>query len=223
MQLLERRPDIRASERQLAAANARIGVATANLFPRIAITGGLGWQGQGLGVGPTINNFIWSAGPSAYFPLLDLGTLDSLVQVQDLRTQELLADYHRTLLNAFEEVDDAITNDAAQRERLRHLDDAVVASKRAYDLASDRYDRGLTDQLNVVDAESQLYELQNQYEIARQDVILQSIALYKALGGGWENYQVIPPLRAPLPAILATAKQIADAAGLQTREKTGHN
>ncbi|HYM02971.1 MAG TPA: efflux transporter outer membrane subunit, partial [Stellaceae bacterium] len=78
LDLLRRRPDIRESERQLAASTARIGVAIADLFPRLSLTGGLGFQGQGLGKTPVTNKFIWSAGPSAYWPFLDFGTLDAL-------------------------------------------------------------------------------------------------------------------------------------------------
>ena len=101
--LIRRRPDIREAEWQLAGATARISVATANLFPRVAITAGAGGQGQGLGVTPVINQSIWSAGVIATVPLLDFGTLDALVNVADLRTRELLINYKRTVLNAVQE------------------------------------------------------------------------------------------------------------------------
>ena len=202
--LLRRRPDIRQAERELAASTARIGAAEADLFPRVGITAGAGLQGQGLGRHPQESSFIWSAGPSAYWPLLDFGTLDALIDIQDLRTHEQLLNYKRTVLSAVEEVENAISGYDAEQNRLANLSDALVASKRAVTLASERYDRGLTDFLNVLDAERQLYELQDQYAVAQETVVLQFISLYKGLGGGWEDYQTIPDIRRPQPAIVAT-------------------
>jgi NodT family efflux transporter outer membrane factor (OMF) lipoprotein len=208
LDLIRRRPDIREAERELAGATARIGVATANLFPRVAITAGAGSQGQGLGVTPVVNQSIWSAGVLATWPLLDFGTLDALVDVADLRTHELLVNYKRTVLNAVQEVDSAISSYAAQQDRLRNLGDALAASQRAVSLASQRYDRGLTDYLNVVDAERQEYDLAQQYAAAQVAVADEFVALYKGLGGGWENYQSIPPIRQPQPAIVAAFRRV---------------
>ncbi len=201
--LLRRRPDIREAERKLAAATARIGVATADLFPRVDLLGSLGVQGQGLGRVPVEEKSIWSFGPAAYWPALDFGTLDSLVEVQDLRTRELLYAYRRLVLVAVEEVDDAVSNYTAQRQRLASLNDAVTASQAAVRLASQRYERGLTDFLNVLDAQRQLYELEDQYAVAQESVVVEYIALYKALGGGWEHFQNIPSIRHPQPAVIA--------------------
>jgi NodT family efflux transporter outer membrane factor (OMF) lipoprotein len=208
LDLIKRRPDIREAERQLAGATARIGVATANLFPRVAIAAGAGGQGQGLGVTPVVNKSIWSAGVLATWPLMDFGTLDALVDVADLRTHELLVNYKRTVLNAVQEVDNAISAYAAQQDRLRNLGDALAASQRAVSLASQRYDRGLTDYLNVVDAERQEYELAEQYAAAQVAVADQFVALYKGLGGGWEQYQSIPPIRQPQPAVVAAFRRV---------------
>ena len=208
VELLRRRPDIREAERELAASTARIGVATANLFPRVALLGAYGFQGQGLGRVPVTNKMIWSLGPSLYWPALDFGVLDSIVEYQDLRTQELLYSYQRTVLQAVEEVDNAIGNYIAQRDRLDRLNAAVDASRRALELATQGYQGGFTDYLNVLDAQRQLYDLQDQQAIAQQVVALQYIALYKALGGGWENYQNIPPIRQPQPALIAAGREV---------------
>lgn len=204
IELLRRRPDIREAEQQLAASTARVGQAEANLFPRVGVTAGVGMQGQGLGRIPVRNSFLWSVGPTAYWPLLDFGTLDAMTDLQDLHTHELLVNYKRMILNAVTEVENAISGYDAEQNRLTDLATALAASKRAVTLASQRYDRGLTDFLNVLDAERQLYDLQDQYALAQQTVILQYIALYKGLGGGWENYQKIPPIHQPQPAIIAT-------------------
>jgi NodT family efflux transporter outer membrane factor (OMF) lipoprotein len=210
--LLRRRPDIRQVERELAASTARIGVATANLFPRVAISGAFGFQGQGLGQTPVSEKSIWSLGPTAYWPLLDFGVLDSIVEFQDLRTQELLAAYRRAVLLAVEEVDNAISNYTAQRDRLDRLNDAVAASERAVSLATQRYDRGLTDFLNVLDAQRQLYDLQDQQAVAQQSVVVQYIMLYKALGGGWQPFPNVPDIRHPLPAVIAAGREALNGA-----------
>jgi NodT family efflux transporter outer membrane factor (OMF) lipoprotein len=208
LDLLRRRPDIRQAERELASNTALIGARIADLFPRLAVTAGAGLQGQGMGRPPVGNTFIWSAGPAAYWPLLDFGALDALIEIQDLRTHEALVNYRKTIVNAVEEVDDALSAYSAQQDRLQNLTDALAASQRAVTLANQRYNRGLTDFLNVTDAERQLYELQDQYAIAQEDVVVQCIAIYKGLGGGWESYQQIPPIRRPLPAIAATLRQV---------------
>ncbi|HVS40423.1 MAG TPA: efflux transporter outer membrane subunit, partial [Gemmataceae bacterium] len=215
--LLRRRPDIREAERQLAASTARIGVATADLFPRVALTGAYGFQGQGLGRTPDSAKMIWSLGPTAYWPLLDFGTLDSIVEVQDLRTQELLYNYRRSILLAVEEVDNAISNYNAQRDSLDQLNSAIIASQRAVTLATEQYRTGLTPYLDVVDAQRQLYALQDEQAVAQESVIVQYVALYKALGGGWEPFQSVPPIRNPRPAVIA-----AGAAALQPNPSTNH-
>jgi NodT family efflux transporter outer membrane factor (OMF) lipoprotein len=210
---LRRRPDIRQAERDLAAATARIGVATAQLFPDVALTGAVGAQGQGLGVNPAVNKFIWSAGPQLYLPLLDFGTLDSLIDIADLRAHEQLVAYKQTILQAVEDVDDGIANYAAAKARIGDLRDALAASERAVTLASGRYERGLTDFLNVLDAERQEYDLEDQYAASRQDLAAQYVLLCRGLGGGWEDYQAIPAVRSPDPALIAAFHRLLSPEG----------
>lgn len=201
--LLKRRPDIQEAERKIAVANATIGVATAALFPEIALSGAAGVQGQGLGRSPATNTFIWSVGPSAYWPILDFGTLDAQIENATFQRQEQLVNYRKTVQEAVREVDDSISNYASQQDRLTRLNEAVNASERAVALAAERYDRGLTDYLNVLDAERENFSLKDQFIAARTQAGVQLIGLYKALGGGWEHFQNIPPIRQPQPAILA--------------------
>ena len=141
-------------------------------------------------------------------PLLDFGRIDSMIMLEDFRTRELFYNYQRTVLGAVEEVDDSLNRYAAERDRLNQLEKAVVASKRAVELATGRYDRGLIDFLNVLDAQRQLFNLQDQFTVAQEAEVVQFVALYKSLGGGWENYQDIPPLRNPLPAVLELGSQV---------------
>jgi len=201
LDLLQRRPDIREAERQLAAATARIGVATANLFPHVMLSGGLGTQSAGIGAQ---GSHIWAFGPSVYWPLLDFGALDALVGIADLQAHERFVAYKKTVVDAVQDADTAIANFQAQEQRLTSLTDAIDASQRAVELAQQRYDRGLTDFLNVVDAERQQYDLEDQYTASQQSAADAFIYLYKALGGGWESYQHIPAIRRPEPAVMAS-------------------
>ncbi len=209
--LLRRRPDIRQAERTMASANASIGMATANLFPTVMFTAGFGAQGgDPTGKPPHISNPIWSAGPGGYWPFLDFGRLDALINIQEFKEHEAIINYKRTILTAVAEVDDAIKQYRAQQQRQRDLANALAQSRRAVDLATERYERGLTDFLNVLDAQRQEYEIEDQSAIAQQAVVVQYIALYKALGGGWELYDVLPLIPEPQPAVVATVRRLTN-------------
>lgn len=203
LELLRRRPDIREAERELAGATARIGVATADLFPSIALTGAVGFQKQSLAGSPVLGQHIWSAGLAAAWPLLDFGQLDAQVEIADLQTRALLVSYKQTIQAAVRDVDTDLELYSAQQLSLSKLGTALVASQRAVTLANERYRRGLTDYLNVVDAEREEYDIEEQYADAQAAAADQFIALYRSLGGGWENYQALPPIHRPEPAIIA--------------------
>jgi NodT family efflux transporter outer membrane factor (OMF) lipoprotein len=203
--LLRRRPDIVEAERQLASATAQIGVATANLFPQVAVTASAGRQ---TGVSPFLISPIWSVGPAFAVPLLDFGRLDAAVERADYRGRELLFAYKQTVLNAVREVDTAIDAYAAQQNSLRRLAEALSAARRALTLANERFDRGLTDSLNVIDAQRQEYAIEEQYVLAQQSAAADLVSLYKSLGSGWEDYQVFPPIRRPLPAVAAAFRSL---------------
>jgi NodT family efflux transporter outer membrane factor (OMF) lipoprotein len=205
--LLERRPDIQQAERQLASATARIGVATANLYPQVGLVGSIGAQAQGWGTTPAMGSHIWSFGPYALWPVLDFGALDAQVDVARLKRRAELLNYRRTILNAVQEVDTALDAYTAQQNRLESLGDALVAAQRAAELATERYNRGLTDYLNVVDAERELYDIQQEYAQAQVAEGEQFVQLYRGLGGGWENYQSVPDIRRPQPAIIAAFRR----------------
>jgi len=208
LDLIRRRPDIREAEWDLAGSTARIGIATANLFPQLSLTAGLGHQEQGLGYKPALSQRIWSAGYSAVFPLLDFGTLDAFADIADLQAHEQLVRYKLTVQRAVQELDTAMAGFLAQQDRLRFLGDAVIASQRATSLATERYDRGLTDFLNVVDAQRQEYDLEGQYAFTQMTVDEQFIGVYRALGGGWEQYAGPPAIRTPQPAIVAMFRRL---------------
>jgi NodT family efflux transporter outer membrane factor (OMF) lipoprotein len=211
--LLKRRPDIQQAERELAAATARIGVATAGLFPDASVSASIGSQSQGWGTAPTVGRHIWSFGPGAIWPLLDFGALDAQVEMADYAAKASLAHYRQTILNAVEQVDSSIDAYEAQEYRMQKLGDALAAAQRAVDLATARYDRGLTDFLNVVDAEREFYDLQEQYAEAQVSQGEQFVQLYKSLGGGWQDYRTVPKIRAPQPAIVAAFRSILQGNG----------
>jgi len=172
------------------------------------VTASVGAQQQGFGRVPVIGQHIWAAGPAALWPLLDFGQLDAQVQIADLQARALLVSYKKTIQGAVSEVDSALDAYAAQQDSLMRLSDALMASQRALTLANERYERGLTDFLNVVDAERQEYEIEQEYTLAQVVVAEQFVALYRALGGGWQSYQALPPIRRPLPAVVALFREV---------------
>ena len=209
LDLLKRRPDVLQAERELAANTARIGVATADLFPQVALVGSIGAQRGTLAAnGRTVGQHVWSFGPSALWPLLDFGAIDAEVDIADLEAQRSLVTYRQTILNAVEEVDAALDAYGAEQARLQNLSGAVVAAQRAVDVATERYNRGLTDFLNVVDAQRQLYDIQGQYVAAQQAQAEQFVRLYRSLGGGWEHFEQVPDIRRPQPAVLAAFRRL---------------
>jgi NodT family efflux transporter outer membrane factor (OMF) lipoprotein len=208
LDLLRRRPDIAQAERQLAGATARIGVATADLFPTLAVTGAAGFQRQALGIDPLLSDHIWSAGIAAAWPLLDFGALDAQVESADLIARALLINYKKTIQQAVREVDSSLERFSADQASLEKLGVALQASQRAVTLANERYRRGLTDFLNVVDAEREEYDIEEQYSEAQVTTAEEFIALYRGLGGGWENYQELPPVHRPEPAIIAAFQRV---------------
>jgi NodT family efflux transporter outer membrane factor (OMF) lipoprotein len=205
--LLQRRADIQQAEFEIGAATARMGSAIADLFPRVAVTSAVGGQGGPRAATGTPITFIGGIGPAFYWPVLDFGTLDARVEVADYRAREALLHYKANVLSAVREVDQAISGYNAEQSRLASLARARSAAIDAVKLSSERYDRGLTDYLNVLDAERQQFELEVQYVIAQRMAGVQLVALYKALGGGWENYQAVSPIRIPEPAIAAAARE----------------
>jgi NodT family efflux transporter outer membrane factor (OMF) lipoprotein len=209
LDLLRRRPDIQVAERELAASTARIGVAAGNLFPSVALTASIGFEHQGWGATPqSISQHIWSVGPGAAWPLLDFGALDAQLQVADLKTRAQLTDYKKVIEAAVQQVDTVLSAYAAEQQSLTSLGVALTASRRAVTLATERYNRGLTDFLNVVDAQREEYTIEDEYAQTQVAACEQFVALYRSLGGGWQNYQDLPPITKPLPAVVAAFREV---------------
>ncbi len=182
--MLRRRPDIRAVERSLAAATARIGVATADLFPRVTFVGTVGLQADtfaGLGKNGADT---WSFGPRITWAALDLGHVHARIKAADARAEARLALYERTVLTALEETEDAVVDFGHEQSRQRFLQASALASQQAVDLAHQRYDAGATDFLSVLDTERTLLEAQDRLAASQTRTATALVAVYKALGGG---------------------------------------
>jgi NodT family efflux transporter outer membrane factor (OMF) lipoprotein len=206
--LLRRRPDVRQAEAQLVAANARLGVATARLYPRIYLMAAAGFQGQEYNQDPHVSRGIWSVAPAFNWPLLDFGTVDAAVQAQDQATRAQAAHFRKVVLMAIADVDNNLTNYDAERRRLDSLGRAVSDGQRALDLATQRYNRGIIDYLNVLDAQRTLFALKDEQAISEDFAVSDFVTVCQTLGGGWEGFPPPPPLKRPLPALLATVRDL---------------
>jgi NodT family efflux transporter outer membrane factor (OMF) lipoprotein len=185
--LLRRRPDVRRAERQLAAATANIGVQTAELFPKFSLTGVGGFQSFSAGDWFTGGSKYWSAGPSVTWRILDLGHVRSQIQTANTQAQQSLAMYDKAVLTSLEDVENALVAYSKEQARHRSLQEAVDASRSAVEISTELYKNGLTSFLSVVDAERSLYQAEDELVQSGRTVTVNLVALYKALGGGWQT------------------------------------
>lgn len=204
-ELLRRRPDIRRAERELAAQTARVGVAVANFFPKFYLTGSFGPQTSDIREMLNSDSLTWSAGPGMRWPLIDFALVGEL-RVQELRAQQALLNYRQTLLVALREVEDAIAAYNGQSDKSAQLERAADAARAATRLSMIRYETGLVDYLNVIDALRSQYEIEDAAALARQQLVENFVQLYRAMGGGWERFtkplpdaRLIPPAVTQLP------------------------
>jgi NodT family efflux transporter outer membrane factor (OMF) lipoprotein len=185
--LLRRRPDIRRAERELAAATARIGVSTAELFPKFSLTGVFGFQADDLDKLPHNSSNFWSIGPTVRWPILNFKRILASIQFSKAVREETLALYERSVLLSLEEVENSLVNLSQEKRRIEALGEAVRSNELAVELARERYISGFQSYLAVIDAQSALYTAQDELAQSRQNLTLAFVALYKALGGGWLN------------------------------------
>jgi len=184
--LLHQRPDLRRLERQLAAATARSGVATAELFPRFFLTGAAGVQSAQASDLIDAGSRFWSLGPGLQWPVFSAGRLRQNVKAADARTEQALLRYEQGIRLTLEEVENALVVFGREQDRRKELSDSEVASRRAAVLANERYRGGLVDFLDVLEAERTLLAAQDSLAVSDQMLGQQLVRLFKALGGGWE-------------------------------------
>ncbi len=185
--LLRRRPDIRRSEAQIHAATALIGVATADLFPKVSLTGSLGLESQQLLSITSAANRFWGFGPTVSWPVFDAGKIFSNIKVQDELTQQALLTYQKTVLIAMQDVDNALVAYGKEQEHRAALAQAVTANRKAVDVSKTLYANGQTDFLNVLTAQGSLFSSETALVQSEQNLDQDMVALYKALGGGWQD------------------------------------
>ncbi len=184
--LLRRRPDIRVAERTLAAATARIGVVTADLYPRVTVLGSVGLQAGAFLDIASGGSSTFSIGPRIFWAAFDLGRVRQRINAADARTEAALAQFEQRVLLALEETENALVDFSRQQERRDLLSTSARASEKAAELARLRYQSGLADFLTVLDAERTLLEAQDRLAESETRTATALIAVYKALGGGWE-------------------------------------
>jgi len=186
-ELLRRRPDIKMAERMLAGATASIGIATADLFPRVTIMGTLSLEASMLSAVGAGGSDAYSIGPRISWAFLDMAHVYARIKAANASTEASLAQYQQTVLNALEETENALVNYNRVRVRQALLVSAANASVRAEELAQLRFKEGVTDFLTVLDTELRLLEDQDRLAQSETATATALTALYKALGGGWEN------------------------------------
>jgi outer membrane protein, multidrug efflux system len=185
--LLQRRPDVQRSERELAAATARIGAAKADLFPKFSLTGFAGLESISTANFFNYASRYWSAGPTVQWELFQAGSIRANVRVQNARQEQALDTYEQTVLIALEDAENALTAYAREQTRRESLSQSVQADEQALELSTQLYNNGLADFLHVLDSERSLYAAQDALVQSDQTVSLDLVQLYKALGGGWQE------------------------------------
>jgi outer membrane protein, multidrug efflux system len=185
--LLERRPDIRAAEQNLIAANAFIGVAKAAYFPRISLTGFLGFQSDSLANLFSGPGRVWQFAPQVTQPIFNAGRLKSNVRLAEAQQQIALINYERTIQTAFREVSDALVAHQKVREVRAQQEQLVATLQDRSRLSYMRYRGGVDTLLSALDADRDLFEAELVLARTRRDELVALVQLYRALGGGWQQ------------------------------------
>ena len=185
--LLESRPDVNRVEQELTAANARIGVATANFFPTLSLTGVFGAQSVDFSAFLSGQSTAWSVGLGLLQPLFTGGSLTARLDFSKAQQQEVLGNYVKVVRNAFGEVSDALVSVSQTLQTERYLTEQVAAATKAQELATVRYEAGYVDYLNVLEAQRVQNEANLAFVLNRSLRLQAGVDLFKALGGGWKK------------------------------------
>lgn len=184
--LLRQRPDVRQAERLLAAQTARIGVATADLYPSFGLSGFLGVEAVAAGDLGSGDSVTWTVGLPIRWSIFSGGRIRSQIRAEEARTEQLLASYERTVLTALEESENAMVAYEKETQRRERLSQSVDATQRSLDLVLTQYRAGLTDFQNVLDTQRTLLLREDELAVAEGQVVGNLVRLYRALGGGWD-------------------------------------
>lgn len=185
--VLRRRPDIRRAERQLAAQTARIGVATADLYPKLTLSGSIGLEALSLSNLSSSGTWSLSGSPKITWAIFKAGAIRQNIEVQSALQEQYLVAYEAAVLSALEEVENALVAYAEEQQRRQSLSEATQAAQKAVELAQHKFQAGLTDFSNVLDAQRSLLSFLDQLAQSDGTVTSNLVRLYKALGGGWTS------------------------------------
>jgi len=193
-ELLRQRPDVRRAERLLASQTAQIGVATADLYPTFSLAGFLGLEALSAGDLVSGDSVTWNIGLPIRWNIFSGGRIRSRIRAEEARTNQLLAGYEQTVLNALEESENAMVAYVKEVQRRERLSQAVNATQRSLDLVMIQYTAGLTDFQNVLDTQRTLLLREDDLAVAEGLVIGNLVRLYRSLGGGWDPDTAQPPM-----------------------------
>jgi NodT family efflux transporter outer membrane factor (OMF) lipoprotein len=186
-ELLERRPDIAATERLMAQANAQIGVARAAYFPTLTLSPSGGFESSQVGSWLTWPSRLWSVGPAISETIYDGGLRRATMEQFRAQYDETVANYRNSVLTAFQQVEDNLASLRILSQEIREQDTAIVAAQRSLTLATDRYRLGIDPYLNVITAQTTLFSNQQTAVTLRIQQIVASVQLIEAVGGGWDS------------------------------------
>lgn len=185
--LLKRRPDIRYAERQLAVANAQIGIATTELYPKFNLSAFLGLQNTKI-TDMTMLGRSWSAGTTLTMPIFNWGKINANIRSKEAGYQQQLLNYQKTVLTAFKEVEDALVAYHQEQQKQKSLEQAISANQQAVKLATERYEKGLNNFLSVLVSQQMLHQAQTNLVNSQAKQSANTVMLYKVLGGGWQAF-----------------------------------
>lgn len=186
--ILRRRPDVRMAERELAASVADIGVETADLFPKFFLTGDIGSQARVFGDLFSAAGGLWSFGSLMQWSVFEGGAIRARIDVQEAESEAALASYEKTILEALNDAETALTRYGQELETRKRLEAGVQSRRKSVTLARQLFDAGETDYLAVLDSERELTASEDDLVTSETRSITKLIALYTALGGGWESF-----------------------------------
>jgi len=192
-QLLERRPDIAAAERRVAEANSQIGVAKAAYFPTVTLSASAGFESLTLASLPDWSSRFWSAGAGLVETIFDAGQRRATVQQFRATYDRTVATYRQTVLTAFQQVEDDLVSMHVLEQQIREQDAAVKSSARFLALATDRYKLGIDSFLNVIAAQTILFNNRQTLVTLRSQELTANVQLIEALGGGWSDSKLPSP------------------------------
>ena len=187
--VIRHRADIRKAERELAAQTARIGVAKADLYPKLSLIGSIGLEAFSAGKLFSGDGRKWSLGPSITFPLFDAGAIRSNIKANMERQQQAITQYENAVLSALEDVENALVTYAKDLKNNKTLKAAVKAARSAAQLAEIQFSSGVSGFTDVLDAQRSLFSFEDQLIQNQGDTFSDLIRLYKALGGGWRSFE----------------------------------